>query len=338
MTIIMYRALHLPFFIYLFFFHSLLKAQTRYEYTHQQMGTQIGLVFYYNDQLKADSIAQLVFGRIDELNATLSNYLPQSEINLLSNSPYMNVAVSEDLFRLMSISGDYAKRTNGAFDITLGALIGLWKKARENRQVPSIAEIKTAQQRTGYGKVEFPTGNTVRLKQEGMQLDVGGIGKGFAADEAISLLKRNGVNAALVDMGGDVTVSGAPPNREFWVLGFSYYSENGEEVFQKVKLKNQAVATSGDLYQYAVIDGKRYSHIINPKNGMALSNNIQVTVVAANGAMADAYASALSVLGIEEGRNIVQKTPDLEAFMVEDIPGAYKKWNSPGFVKSIVED
>tara|TARA_R110000751_G_scaffold110017_1_gene207416 strand:- start:33 stop:785 length:753 start_codon:yes stop_codon:yes gene_type:complete len=250
----------------------------------------------------------------------------------------MNVAVSEDLFRLMSISGDYAKRTNGAFDITLGPLIELWKKARENRQVPSIAEIKTAQQRTGYGKVEFPTGNTVRLKQEGMQLDVGGIGKGFAADEAISLLKRNGVNAALVDMGGDVTVSGAPPNREFWVLGFSYYSENGEEVFQKVKLKNQAVATSGDLYQYAVIDGKRYSHIINPKNGMALSNNIQVTVVAANGAMADAYASALSVLGIEEGRNIVQKTPDLEAFMVEDIPGAYKKWNSPGFVKSIVED
>ena len=334
----MSRALHLHFFISFFIFHSLLTAQTRFEYTHQQMGTQIGLVFYYNDRPKADSIAQLVFGRIDELNATLSNYLPQSEINLLSNSPNMNVAVSEDLFRLMRISGEYAKRTNGAFDISLGPLIELWKKARENRQVPSIAEIKTTQQSIGYGNLEFPIVNTVRLKQKGMQLDVGGIGKGFAADEAISLLKRNGINAALVDMGGDVTVSGAPPNREFWVLGFSYFSENGEEVFQKVKLKNQAVATSGDLYQYAVIDGKRYSHIINPKNGMALSNNIQVTVVAPNGTMADAYASALSVLGIEEGRKLVRETTDLEVFMVEDIPGAYKQWNSSGFLNYIVED
>jgi thiamine biosynthesis lipoprotein len=302
------------------------------------MGTQIGLVFYEKDGQKADSIAQLVFKRIDELNRTLSNYLPESEINQLSKRPNMNVAVSEDLFRLMNISVNFAKSTNGAFDITLGPLIELWKNARENRQVPSIAEIKIAQQSTGYGNVEFLNGNMIRIKQEGMQLDVGGIGKGFAADEAISLLKRNGIKEALVDMGGDVTVSEAPPNKEFWVLGFSYINENGEEVFQKIKLKNQAVATSGDLYQYAIIDGKRYSHIINPKNGMALSNNIQVTVVAPNGTMADAYASALSVLGIEEGRKIVQETTDLEVFMVEDTPVAYKQWNSSGFLNYIVED
>ena len=334
----MSRALHLQYFICLFIFHSLLSAQTRHEYTHQQMGTQIGLVFYEKDGQKADSIAQLVFKRIDELNRTLSNYLPESEINQLSKRPNMNVAVSEDLFRLMNISVNFAKSTNGAFDITLGPLIELWKNARENRQVPSIAEIKIAQQSTGYGNVEFLNGNMIRIKQEGMQLDVGGIGKGFAADEAISLLKRNGIKEALVDMGGDVTVSEAPPNKEFWVLGFSYINENGEEVFQKIKLKNQAVATSGDLYQYAIIDGKRYSHIINPKNGMALSNNIQVTVVAPNGTMADAYASALSVLGIEEGRKIVQETTDLEVFMVEDIPVAYKQWNSSGFLNYIVED
>ncbi|MCK0192407.1 FAD:protein FMN transferase [Arenibacter sp. F20364] len=302
------------------------------------MGTQIGLMFYYNDGQKADSIAQLVFGRIDELNASLSNYLPQSEINLLSKSPNMNVAVSEDLFQLLNISVDYSKNTNGAFDITLGPLIELWKKARENRQIPSITEIKTTQQRTGSGNVEFPTGNTVRLKQEGMQLDVGGIGKGFAADKAINLLKKNGITAALVDMGGDITVSDPPPHKEYWVLGFSYFDKNGEEVFQKVKLKNLAIATSGDLYQYAVIDGKRYSHIINPKNGMALSNNIQVTVVAANGGMADAYASALSVLGIEEGRKVIQETTNLEVFMVEDIPGEYEQWNSSGFLNYVMEN
>ncbi|MCK0146453.1 FAD:protein FMN transferase [Arenibacter sp. F26102] len=304
------------------------------------MGTQIGLVFYNNneDMARADSIAQLVFDRIDALNNTLSNYLPQSEINKLSSSSNINVALSDDLSRLLQISGDYAANTNGAFDITLGPLIELWRKARENRQIPSITEIRTAHQRTGYGNLEFPMVNMVRLKQEGMQLDVGGIGKGFAADEAINLLKRHGISSALVDMGGDVTVSDAPPNREFWTLGFSYFDKNGGGVFQKIKLKNQAVATSGDLYQYAVIDGKRYSHIIDPRNGMALSNNIQVTVIAPNGAMADAYASALSVLGIEEGRKIVEETTDLEVFMVEDVPGSYQQWNSSRFLNYIVED
>lgn len=330
----------IPIVILLVVFHSLSIAQTRYEYTHQQMGTQIGLVFYDNneDMARADSIAQLVFNRIDALNNTLSNYLPQSEINKLSSSSNINVSVSDDLFRLLQISRDFSVDTNGAFDITLGPLIELWKKARKNRQLPLTTEISTAQQRTGYGNLEFPMVNVVRLTQEGMKLDVGGIGKGFAADEAISLLKRNGINTALVDMGGDVIVSEAPPNKEFWTLGFSYFDKNGREVFQKVKLKNQAVATSGDLFQYAMIDGKRYSHIINPKNGMALSNNIQVSVIAPNGATADAYASALSVMGIEEGRLFVQKTTDLEVFMVEDLPGSYQQWNSSGFLNYIVED
>lgn len=336
----MYITCRIPIVILFVVFHSLSMAQTRYEYTHQQMGTQIGLVFYDNnrDMARADSIAQLVFNRIDALNNTLSNYLPQSEINKLSSSSNIKVSVSDDLFRLLQISGDFSSDTYGAFDITLGPLIELWKEARKNRQVPATTEIRTAQQRTGYANLEFPMVNVVRLTQEGMQLDVGGIGKGFAADEAISLLKRHGINAALVDMGGDVTVSGAPPNKEFWTLGFSYYDKNGKEVFQKIKLKNQAVATSGDLFQYAVIDGKRYSHIINPKNGMALSNNIQVSVVAPNGAMADAYASALSVLGIGEGRKIVEETVDLEVFMVEDVPGSYQQWNSSGFLKYIVVD
>jgi thiamine biosynthesis lipoprotein len=180
--------------------------------------------------------------------------------------------------------------------------------------------------------------NTVRLTKEGMQLDLGGIGKGFAADEAINLLRNHGVTAALVDMGGDITVSDAPPEKDFWVLGFSYFDKNGQEVFRKVRLKNQAVATSGDLYQYVFIDGRRYSHIIDPHSGMALSNNIQVTTIAPNGTMADAYASALSVLGIEEAKEIVQKTSNLEVFMVEDIPGEYQQWNSSGFLDHVIED
>lgn len=334
----MSRALHLPLFICLFYFHSFLTAQTRFEYTHQQMGTQIGLVFYYNDQLKADSIAQLVFKRIDVLNGILSNYLPQSEINLLSKRPYKNVVVSEDLFRLLDFSADISQKTNGAFDITLGTLIEQWRRARQSKQLPSIEELDVALKKTGYVNLEFPKDNTVKLTKEGLQLDVGGIGKGFTADEAINLLRNHGVTAALIDMGGDITVSDAPPETDFWVLGFSYFDKNGEEAFKKVKLKNQAVATSGDLFQYVLIDGKRYSHIIDPKSGMALSNNIQVTTIAPNGTMADAYASALSVLGIEKGKEIVRETTNLEVFMVEDIPGKFQQWNSLGFLNYVIED
>ena len=334
----MSRALHLPLFICLFYFHSFLTAQTRFEYTHQQMGTQIGLVFYYNDQLKADSIAQLVFKRIDVLNGILSNYLPQSEINLLSKRPYKNVVVSEDLFRLLDFSADISQKTNGAFDITLGTLIEQWRRARQSKQLPSIEELDVALKKTGYVNLEFPKDNTVKLTKEGLQLDVGGIGKGFTADEAINLLRNHGVTAALIDMGGDITVSDAPPEKDSWVLGFSYFDKNGEEAFKKVKLKNQAVATSGDLFQYVLIDGKRYSHIIDPKSGMALSNNIQVTTIAPNGTMADAYASALSVLGIEKGKEIVRETTNLEVFMVEDTPGKFQQWNSLGFLNYVIED
>ncbi len=336
----MIRAFCFLIYICLFLKCSLLIAQTRFQFTHQQMGTQIGLIFYDkdSDEVRADSIAQLVFNRIDELNGTLSNYLPQSEINRLSRSPNKNVAVSNDLFRLLQISGDFSANTKGAFDITLGPLIELWRKARKNSQLPLIEEIQSALKRIGYNNLEFLDGNIIRLRKGGMQLDVGGIGKGFAADEAIELLKRRGITAALVDMGGDITVSDAPPNKEFWILGFNYFDNNGEEVFQKLKLKNQAVATSGDLYQYVLIDGKRFSHIIDPRNGKALNNNIQVTTIASNGSMADAYASALSVLGIEEGMEVVQKAPCLEVFMVEDIPGAYKQWNSSGFLKYIIGD
>lgn len=336
----MIRAFHLLIYSCVFIYCSFVNAQTRFEYTHQQMGTQIGLVFYDMEEndVRADSIAQLVFNRIDELNNTLSNYLPQSEINRLSSSSNINVAVGEDLLRLLQISVDYAEKTNGAFDITLGPLIELWRKARQNNQLPLIDEIQSALKRIGYDNLEFLAGNIIKLRKESMQLDVGGIGKGFAADEAINLLKRHGISAALVDMGGDITVGDAPPNKDFWTLGFSYFDNKGEEVFQKIKLKNQAVATSGDLYQYVLIDGKRYSHIIDPKNGMALSNNIQVTTIAANGSMADAYASALSVLGIEGSKKIIQETPDLEAFLVEDVPEQYQQWNSSGFLNYIIKD
>lgn len=313
-------------------------AQKKYEFSHQQMGTQIGLIFYAPENMDAGAIARSVFRRIDDLNAALSNYIADSELNELGKNVNLEVNVSQDLYKILKASASYSERTNGAFDITLGPLITLWKSALKRGQLPRENEITSAMEKTGFKNMEFPTDSTVILRKKGMQLDLGGIGKGFAADEAIKILKDKGIDRALVDMGGDITVSGPPPNKEYWVLGFSYFDNNGEEVFNKVRLREQAIATSGDLYQYTLIDGKRYSHIIDPRNGRALSNNIQVTTIAPNGAMADAYASALSVLGIGEGKKIIKKTAGLEAFMVEDLPGRYRRWRTPGFLDHIFDN
>jgi len=324
--------------ICLFVLPLFLSAQKKYEFSHQQMGTQIGLIFYAPEDIDAEGVAKSVFQRIDGLNASLSNYIEDSELNNLGKWAPLEVGVSPELFQILKLSTAYAEKTDGAFDITLGPLIKLWKAALKRGELPKKREITSVMERVGYWNLEFPTDTTVKLRKAGMQLDLGGIGKGFAADEAIKVLQKNRIHAALVDMGGDITVSGSPPNKEYWVLGFSYFDEKGEAVLKKIQLRNQAIATSGDLYQYTLIDGKRYSHIIDPKTGRALSNHIQVTTMAPNGAMADAYASALSVLGIRSGKKIVEETAGLEVFMVEDLPDQYALWGTPGFYGHILKD
>jgi thiamine biosynthesis lipoprotein len=171
--------------------------------------------------------------------------------------------------------------------------------------------------------------------KKGVELDLGGLGKGFTADEVMKLLQFHGVSSALIDMGGDICVSDPPPDKAHWVLAFSYYDEEGKEVIQKIKLKNGAVATSGDLYQFVEIDGKRYSHIVNPITGWALTNRIQVTVIADKATRADAFASAFSVLGIEKTKSKYRDLVNLEVFMVEENgKQGYGQWSSPSFTST----
>ncbi len=170
-----------------------------------------------------------------------------------------------------------------------------------------------------------------------MKLDLGAIGKGFAADVVLIILDSLGIRSALVDMGGDISVGDAPPEKEYWTLGFSYTNAEGIEIFQKVKLKNQAIATSGDLYQHVEINGHRYSHIIDPRTGEALANGIQTTVIAPTATMADAYASAFSVMGIENTKLFLKIGSPMEVFVSEDNGMNHRQWKSEGFEKYVLE-
>jgi thiamine biosynthesis lipoprotein len=326
------------FIIFLLFTCFEVHAQGRFEYTHQQMGTQIRLVFYTTSKGMADSVASLAFNRIDELNKKLSDYLDNSELSLLANQVKKEVVVSDDLYRVLKKANEVSEATNGAFDISAGPLIRLWRKTRKTKTLPTASDLVEAKQHVGYTYIKFPKKNVVLLNTNTMQLDLGGIGKGFTADEVIKVLESNGVFSALIDMGGDIRVSNPPPNKENWVLAFSYYNEEGEEVIKKIGLKDAAVATSGDMYQYVEIDGKKYSHIINPQTGMALNNSIQVTTIAKNATLADAYASAYSVIGFDKASANSKDLPNLEIFMVSHSNEEYRYWNSPGFNRYILSE
>ena len=164
-----------------------------------------------------------------------------------------------------------------------------------------------------------------------MKLDLGGIGKGFTADEVIKVLESHDVRSALVDMGGDIRVSNPPPNKECWMLAFSYYNEDDVEVVKKIRLKNAAVATSGDLYQFVEIDGIRYSHIIDPLTGLALNNSIQVTTIADNATEADAFASAFSVMGVARTADFIKTKSEIDVFIVQKSKNSFKQWNNSNF-------
>jgi len=319
------------FIIFLLFTCFEVHAQERFEYTHQQMGTQIRLVFYTTNTNQADSVASLAFNRIDELNKKLSDYIDNSELSLLANQVKKEVVVSDDLYRVLKKATEISEATNGAFDVSAGPLVQLWRKTRKTKKLPTASELVKAQQGVGFDLITFPKKSTIQLNAKGMQLDLGGIGKGFAADEVIKVLELNGVTSALVDLGGDIRVSNPPPGKAFWVLAFSYYNEEDAEVVHKIRLKNAAVATSGDLYQFMELDGIRYSHIINPLTGLALNNGIQVTTIAKNATEADAFASAFSVMGITQTTGFIKAKSDIDVFMVQKSKNTFKQWNNGKF-------
>ncbi|MCJ7465597.1 MAG: FAD:protein FMN transferase [Maribacter sp.] len=320
-----------------FFYVSGMYAQNRYEFQYRQMGTEIRLILYTSDQIKADSIAHLAFNRIDELNAIFSDYRSDSELNKLCERPNEDVRVSDDLFAIIKTSLEVSRLTQGAFDITAGPIVRLWRTARQTKTMPSDDEIRHLRKRVGFKNIGLTDEKTVRLKKKGMQLDLGGIGKGYTADEVLKVLEANDIHSALIDMGGDIRVSNPPPNTTHWIVAFSYINSSGNEIVQKLHLKNQAIATSGDLYQFVDFNGIRYSHIVDPNTGWALSSGIQVTTLACNATLADAYASALSVWGMATSKVSIGKLPILEAFLVQHALTGNRLWHTDGFENYLVD-
>ena len=271
----------------------------RFEFTEPQMGVPFRIVFYATDQSHANAAADATFARIRKLNEILSDYEFDSELSTLSRSSGFgtNVAVGPELWFVLSRAQELSKRTDGAFDITVGPVVSLWRKARHEKRLPDPSRLAEAMQSVGWTNLVLDARTrSARLLRASMRLDLGGIAKGYAADEALEVLKRQGVTHALVAAAGDITAADAPPGKRGWRVEIPPLDVTNAPPTRHLLLRHAAVSTSGDLFQHVEIDGVRYSHIVDPKTGLGLTDHSLVTIIARDGITADSHSKPASVL------------------------------------------
>ncbi len=288
---------------------------TRYAYTEYHMGVDVRLVVYAPDKPTAERACAAAFERFAELDTIMSDYRPDSELmRLCAQAGGPPVPVSRDLFTVLQRSQEVAQRSNGAFDVTCGPLVALWRQARKTHVLPMPEAIAAARSRVGWRKIVLDNRRrTVRLLVPGMKLDLGGIGKGYADDCAQEALRRHGITRALVEAGGDIVVSEPPPGEKGWKIQVANASKAPQAPV--LLFSNRAISTSGDIEQFVDIGGLRYSHILDPRTGQALTDRIQVTITAPNGLTSDSLSKVVSVLGQEKGEPIAKAYRNVAVFV-----------------------
>lgn len=306
-------------------------ALKRYQFSQPKMGTTCQLVLYASSDQQARVASQKAFARVDFLNRIMSDYDPESELRQICASPARQPKeVSPELFYVLKKAQGVSHLSHGAFDISVGPVVKLWRRSRKSIQLPDPGELMQALKLVDYRNIVLGE-RTVTLIVPGMMLDLGGIAKGYAADEALKVLKGEGISVALVALGGDVALGDAPPGEKGWRVGIAPVLEVGDATRRHVLLANRAISTSGDTEQYVEIEGKRYSHLVDPRTGVGLTRRISVTVVANHGIDSDALTKVVSVLGPEEGLNLLEKIAGVSARIVVKTEAGLKVTTAPGF-------
>jgi len=279
------------------------------------MGMQVRIVLYAGDEAAALAAADTAFAEIARLDDVFSNYRPASEISRLSVRAGRH-RVSDELFSVLRRAMQLARQTNGAFDPAAGALTALWREAIERQRLPLPADIERASQRSGYeGLVLDDDARVVELSAAGVRLDLGGIAKGYVLDRALAVLRHAGADSALVEAGGDIVTGAAPPARRGWAIGIPHLLGAAGAPRCELHLVDAAISTSGDHAQFVEVDGRRYSHTVDPRSGLGLTHGRAATVVAADGLTADGLATALTVVDEEQMGPLLDLYPTARAIL-----------------------
>lgn len=263
---------------------------------------------------------------LEEIDALLKNIdqkinrqLEGSEIYQVNkNSGVAAVQVSEETYTLVAKAIDYAKRTNGMFDPAIGNLVSLWNIGHEGAHVPEPKEIDEAKRFCDYRKIELNEANReIYLQEKGMSIDLGSIGKGYAADKIYEYLADQGFSSAIIDLGGNVYAMGQKPGNQKWTIGIQDPDQERGNSIGKIKVEDKTIVTSGIYERFFIENGKLYQHILDPRTGYPVDNEISsVTIVTNSSTDADALSTTLFVLGIKDGLAFIENTPDTEALFI----------------------
>lgn len=293
-------------------------APQRFLFEKAEMGLPFRITIYAADEAAAKAGADAAYARVAELNSVLSDYDPESELSRLSRTSGEDrwVPVSTDLWNVLERAQALAQRTDGAFDVTVGPLVNLWRRARRKQELPSQELITEMKARVGWKNLQLdPTTKSAKLLVPEMRLDVAAIAKGYAIDAAVKVLRARGLHQVLVGGSGDMMAGDPPPGEVGWKIEVAPLDAPGAPPSQVVLLNNSAIATSGDFFQHVEIGGVRYSHIVDPHTGVGLTDHSLVTILGPDCTTADGLGTAISSFGPERGMKLIEETPGIAARM-----------------------
>jgi len=298
------------------------------------MGSPLNIIFYAPDSVIANKQARACFKLVDSLNHIFSNYDSSSELSRINNNAGIAKSMASPLmWELLLESKRAYTKSYGAYNITMGPLTHLWRTARSLKQFPTTTQIKNNLLLCHFNKIQMNVqDHSIYLSDKGMQIDFGGIGKGYIAQKVVDYLKKEGVTSSLVDAGGDIVFGDAPPNKKGWIVGVNQPEKADDLLPEKLQLHNMSVATSGDVYQFIEHNGKKYSHIIDPATGYGVTSLRNVTVIANDGAVADWLATACSILPIDQAKKLALSL-HAELLITESVNNQLKRNNTKGFDK-----
>ena len=305
----------------------------RHEFSRPLMGMAFRIVVYAEAKPLAKRASDAAFDHVAVLNKIMSDYDPSSELSKLSDLAGSGKAarISDELYRVLDAGQALATNSVGAFDVTAGAATQLWRRARRLKRMPPEYVIENARKASGYRAFKLDgDAKTAELTKPGGRLDLGGIAKGYALDEALKVLHKHGLRQALVSAGGDIAAGDAPSGKPGWKIALLGLKEDAAAEF--IWVSNGAVATSGDLFQVLELDGKRHSHIVDPRTARAITEQRLVHVLAPAAIQADSLATAISVLGHKDGMRLVSGGKKLGARVAyRDALGQVKEVSNPTF-------
>ncbi|MFT3680631.1 MAG: FAD:protein FMN transferase [Ferruginibacter sp.] len=284
------------------------------------MGNRFSISVVSDDEIFANNCITQAFAEIQRIERLLTTFNDNSQTNQINaHAGISAVKVDKEVFQLIQRSLKISRLTQGAFDISYGAVDkDLWNFNQEMQQLPSPAEAKKLVYLVNYRNIiaDEETG-TIFLKEKGMRIGFGGIGKGYAADRAKVILQELGISSGIVNAAGDLITWGAQPNGKPWTIGIAN-PDMTTHAFSSLNITNMAVATSGNYEKFTIINGKKYSHTIDPKTGLPVSGIKSVTILSHSAELADAIATPVMIMGIEAGLYLVNQLKGLACIIIDD--------------------